>query len=217
MSNIRIAIISVLLAVTATVFHFYVGKVADVPVKKPLSIFPREIGNWRWVNESSLDSAVIRKLGLDDYIQYDYVRNRDESLNLYVSYFTRTGSLGKGYHSPKNCMPGAGWDVIDSQPLELKISRSEPATARINMMIMQKGADRQIVFYWYQCRGRIIYSEYMEKIYLVLDSMFKQRSDGAFIRIIAPVTDGRQAEPVEYLKDFTSHLIPVLEEYLPGA
>jgi hypothetical protein len=57
----------------------------------------------------------------------------------------------------------------------------------------------------------------MDKIYLVLDSMFKRRSDGAFIRIMAPIQDGQEAKTVEYLKDFTKHVIPVLEEYLPGA
>lgn len=217
MSNTRIAIISVLLAVSAIVLHFYVGQVVDVPIKKPLSTFPHEIGDWRWIDQASVDDAAIKKLGLDDYIQYDYSRANGDSLNLYVSYFTRTGSGGKGYHSPKNCMPGSGWDVVDSKPLELIITGSKPFVAKISIMVMQKGADKQIVFYWYQCRGRIIHSEYLDKIYLVLDSMFKQRSDGAFIRIIAPVSDGQQAKPVEYLKDFTSHLIPVLDEYLPGA
>ena len=217
LSNTRITIISILLAVAAIVSYCYVGKIFEVPIKKPLSTFPAQIGNWKWTNQTPLSDKVRKVLGVDDYIQYDYVSADGVPVNLYVSYFSRVGSGGKGYHSPKNCMPGGGWNVIHSELLKLTVSHSRPVAVEINKMVMQKGAEKEVVFYWYQCRGRIINSEYMDKIYLVLDSMFKRRSDGAFIRITAPVQDGQETKTVEYLKDFTKQVIPVLEEYLLGA
>jgi EpsI family protein len=217
LSNARITIVSVLLAVAAIVSYRCVGNIVEVPIKKPLSTFPTQIGAWKWINQTPLSDEIRKMLGVDDYIQYDYVSADGVSVNLYVSYFSRVGSGGKGYHSPKNCMPGGGWNVIHSEPLTLTVSHSRPVAVEINKMVMQKGAEKEVVFYWYQCRGRIINSEYMDKIYLVLDSMFKRRSDGAFIRIMAPVQDGQEAKTVEHLKDFTQQVIPVLEEYLPGA
>jgi EpsI family protein len=217
LSNTRITIVSVLLSVAAIVSYCYVGSIVEVPIKKPLGTFPTQIGAWRWVDHTPMGDEVRKILGVDDYIQYDYVSADGVPINLYVSYFERVGSGGKGYHSPKNCMPGGGWNVIHSEPLTLTVSHSRPGAVEINKMVMQKGAEKEVVFYWYQCRGRIINSEYMDKIYLVLDSMFKRRSDGAFIRIMAPVQDGQETKTVEYLKDFTKQVIPVLEEYLPGA
>ncbi len=217
LSNARVTIISILLAISAVISYCYVGKVVVMPIRKPLSTFPTVIGTWKCVSRNPLGDEVREKLGVDDYVQYDYVSEDGVPVNLYVSYFERTGSGEKGYHSPKNCMPGSGWNVIHSEPLKLTVSHSRPVAVEINKMVMQKGAEKEIVFYWYQCRGRIIHSEYMEKIYLVLDSMLKSRSDGAFIRIMAPVESGREAKTAEYLKDFTKQAITALEEHLPGA
>ncbi len=217
LSNARLTVVSIFLAVAAIVSYCYVGNIVEVPIKKPLSTFPTQIGAWKWINQSPLSDGVRKVLGVDDYIQYDYVSEDGMPVNLYVSYFSRTGSGGKGYHSPKNCMPGGGWNVLHSEPLTLTVSHSRPLAVEINKMLMQKGAGKEVVFYWYQCRGRIISSEYMDKIYLVLDSVFKRRSDGAFIRIMSPAQDGQEAKTVEYLKNFTKQVIPVLEEHLPGA
>ncbi|MEW5948563.1 MAG: exosortase C-terminal domain/associated protein EpsI [Thermodesulfobacteriota bacterium] len=216
LSNTRIVIVSILLTVAAVVSYCCVGNIVDVPIKKSLSTFPTQIGAWKWVDRTHMSDEVRKMLGVDDYIQYDYVSADGIPVNLYVSYFSYVGSR-KGYHSPKNCMPGGGWNIIHSEPFKLTVSRSGPVAVEINKMVTQKGAEKEVVFYWYQCRGRIIHSEYMGKIYLVLDSMFKRRSDGAFIRIIAPVQDGQETKAVEYLQDFTRQVIPVLEEYLPGA
>ncbi|MCK4486905.1 MAG: EpsI family protein, partial [Desulfobacterales bacterium] len=87
----------------------------------------------------------------------------------------------------------------------------------INNMILQKGADRQVVLYWYQCRGRYIRSEYMEKIYQVLDSILKRRTDGSFIRIMASASKGNTEETTPYLKEFAEQVIPVLNDFLPGS
>lgn len=154
-------------------------------------------------------------LGVDDYIDYDYVSSAGYAANLYVSYFT--SMEGKGFHSPRNCMPGSGWDVISLRPLALQIHHSESTLLEVNNMILQKGADKQVVLYWYQCRGRYIRSEYWEKIYQVFDSISKRRTDAAFVRIMAPAMDGNTEETTKYLADFTEQVIPILEQYIPGA
>jgi EpsI family protein len=93
---------------------------------------------------------------------------------------------------------------------------SKETPVEINEMILQKGIERQVVLYWYQCRGRFVRSEYMEKIYQVLDSIFKRRTDAAFIRIIAPARGGDTDQTTKYLTRFTEQVIPILEQYIPG-
>jgi EpsI family protein len=217
MANARVIVVSILLALAAVISYCFTGKMVEVPITKPLSTFPPYIGTWKLTGTNTLTDDVSKMLGVDDYIYRSYVSSGGVPVTIYVSYFGRVGGGGKGYHSPKNCMPGSGWNVIHSEPLKLTISHSKLATIKINKMLMQKDAEKEIVFYWYQCRGRIIHSEYMEKIYLVLDSLLKQRSDGAFIRITAPIVSGQEAKTVECLKDFTRQVIPILREHLPGA
>ena len=214
LSNTRVAIISVVL-IGVIIFLSFLDKGMSVPIKRPLKTFPREIGEWSFVNSRSLSQRVKEKLGVDDYLEYDYVSPAGQVVNLYVSYFTSLE--GKGFHSPRNCMPGSGWDVASLEPLVLEIRCSESTPVEINNMILQKGDDRQVVLYWYQCRGRYIRSKYMEKIYQVLDSIFKRRTDGSFIRIMAPASKGNTEETTPYLKEFAEQVIPVLNDFLPGS
>jgi EpsI family protein len=164
-----------------------------------------------------LSQGVEEKLGVDDYLEYNYISPTGQIVNIYVSYFS--SMEGKGFHSPRNCMPGSGWGIASLKPLVLEIHHSGADSIEINKMIIQKGADKQIVLYWYQCRGRFIRSEYMEKIYQVFDSIFKRRTDGSFIRVIAPVgaKDGDIEYTTQYLKDFTEQVIPILKDFLPGS
>jgi EpsI family protein len=110
-------------------------------------------------------------------------------------------------------MPGGGWNIIhvSHEPLELS---SGPI--KVIKLILEKGQQRQVVLYWFQSRGRFIASEYWQKIYLVLDSIFKHRTDGSFVRLISPVGPSGQQESLETLKGFAKTVIPILEEYLPS-
>ena len=213
LSHIRIIIICILLFATTIFLHNF-SKGTVVPIKQSLDNFPGTLGKWTCIETGKLPDTVEQMLGVDDYINRNYQAPNGRIINLYVSYFACME--GKGFHSPRNCMPGAGWDVASLKPLTLYIRHSKGTPVVINQMTMQKGAEQQIVLYWYQCRGRIIYSEYMEKIYQVIDSIFKRRTDGSFIRIMAPLDNEDTTFRLNNMKDFTSHVIPLLDEYLPG-
>jgi EpsI family protein len=214
LSNFRIAIVVFLF-----LFTFWMLQVSqfvkETPIKRSLDEFPKQIGKWTQVNTRLLSGPVAKMLGADDYIDYDYAAPEAPMLNLYISYF---GCLDKkgGYHSPRNCLPGSGWDIAHSESLTLDLHRSEPSSAKVNMMIVVKGNKKRLVIYWYQNRGRIISSEYWGKIYLVLDSIFKRRRDGSFIRIMAPAPTGKTGGTAYYLKEFAEQVILILEEFIPG-
>ena len=210
LSHTRIILVCIILVVTTVFLHAF-SKGIEIPIKQSLDHFPRTIGKWTLINTGKLPDTVEQVLGVDDYIDRSYQSPSGEIINLYISYFA--SMEGKGFHSPRNCMPGAGWDVASLKPFTLYNHHSEGTPVVINQMIMQKGAEQQIVLYWYHCRGRIIHSEYMEKIYQVIDSIFKRRTDGSFIRIMAPSDKGGA---INNMKEFARHIIPLLEEYLPG-
>ena len=213
LSNLRIVIVMVLFIITFAGLHAS-GSVKEMPIKKGLNRFPEETGKWTRVNTKRLSEQIIKAIGVDDYIDCNYASPDGIIVNLYVSYFD--GKKG-GYHSPRNCLPGSGWNVANIKPLKLNIHDSETKPVQVNLMTVQKGIDKQVVIYWYQNRGRIIASEYWDKIYLVLDSIFRGRRDGSFVRIMAPAHDGNIDETASLLKEFAERVMITLREFIPGS
>jgi len=140
--------------------------VTPVPIKKTLASFPQKIGSYQLVNSSQSSFEVIEMLGVDDHIHFVYGDPSGNTVSLYVAYYDSVGVDG-GYHSPKNCLPGGGWgiDTIKSVTLQAGIEGSKTST--VSEMLIRNGSKYQVVLYWFQNRGRIIGSEYWEKIYLV--------------------------------------------------
>jgi EpsI family protein len=120
-------------------------------------------------------------------------------------------------HSPLNCLPGAGWTPVRSDRIALAPSggAAPQDSVRINRYVIEKGLDRQVVLYWYQSHGRVIASEYWGKIYLVLDALRLNRTDGALVRIMAPVLTS-EAEAERDALEFARTLAPLLGRYLPS-
>jgi len=192
----------------------YLSHVEDVPTIKPLSTFPTRIGDWVG-KEQRFDAKVYDVLGVDDSFLGTYRDADGRWVELYVGYY-RSQREGELIHSPKNCLPGAGWNIVASSLEEVKVPADNPGKIKVIKLIMQKGTQRQIVLYWFQSRGRFIASEYFQKIYLVLDSITRHRTDGSFVRLIAPVRGENEQATLEDLKGFAEQVIPVLQEYLPS-
>ena len=111
-------------------------------------------------------------------------------------------------------MPGAGWNIVETGR-EILTDTETGQTYKVASLVLKRGNQYQMVLYWFHSRGRIIASEYMQKIWLVTDAVFRNRTDGAFVRLITPVKNSRQ-EAVLWLKDFAGHLKPLLDDYIPS-
>ncbi len=214
-SNRRLIVLLGLIAATFLGIQM-TQAVRETPIKRPLAEYPLTVGDWRFVRKSFFSAPVIEMLGVADYISYDYADPRGRLLNLYVSYFTAVGVTG-GYHSPQNCLPGGGWNLVAIEDVALEGLPERIRGKTIKKALIQKGSERQIVLYWFQNRGRLISSEYWEKIYLVLDAVFKQRRDGSFIRIIGPELRSEDGVLERALLDFAKQTVLLADEFIPGA
>lgn len=213
--NIRLSIVIALLLSTF-VFRVYWSPGEGIPMKKGFADFPSIVSGWEG-NSQTLDKKVLDVLGLTDYIMINYLPSTVDPndqftlpINLYVGYYA-SQSKGKTYHSPKNCLPGSGWELtgIDTVPVNF-----EGTAYHINKVLIQKGLEKQLVLYWFQDRGRVIASEYWAKIYLVLDSIMKKRTDGTFIRIMAPIKSTLDDNLKEQIL-FAETIFPYLKEHIP--
>ena len=192
----------------------YLDHVEEIHPNKPLSTFPTHIGEWIG-KEERFDDRIYDVLGVDDSFLCDYVTSDGRQVQLYIGFYQsqRQGDL---IHSPKNCIPGGGWNIVRTSLEELVIPDTNPGIIKVVKLVIQKGNQRQVVLYWFQSRGRFIHSEYMQKIYLVIDSIVRNGTDGSFIRLNTPIINGDEIHTLEYMRSFSKLLIPILKEYIPS-
>ncbi len=188
-----------------------------VPSRQPLTTCPMIISDWQGQNAPDFDEASLSVLGVDEYINRIYLDATRQPLGLYVGYYA-SQRQGDTMHSPLNCLPGAGWSPVSFARIGIPVRADEAAgaeTVTINRYVIEKGLDRQVVLYWYQSQGRVVASEYWGKIYLVLDAIRNNRTDGALVRITVPIRTTDE-EATQRAVAFAQAVYPLLGRYLPS-
>ena len=195
------------------------SKSEPVLVRESFATFPMEIGEWRGESADRFDQRILAVLGVDEYINRVYAAPGSRGVGLYVGFY-QSQREGDTIHSPLNCLPGAGWEPVKKERVEVPVRTTggEDRKISVNRFTIQRGLDRQVVLYWYQSHGRVVASEYWGKIYTVLDAIRLNRTDAAMIRVISPVygSDAEaEAQAERATVDFTQALFPMLGRYLP--
>ena len=131
--------------------------------------------------------------------------------NIYVGYYA-TQRAGATYHSPQNCLPGAGWQL--KEPQYITVTTADGRTFTANRYIIENGVYKEVMIYWYQGRGHIEASEYRDKINTVLDSVTRRRTDGAMVRVMTSVGDD-EAASLAAASDLAASLAEQLPPYVP--
>jgi EpsI family protein len=209
-SSVRLWITAGLLVGAFVLLH-NVSHGEAVVLHQPLRELPYTLDNWT-ATEQPLDEQTVQAVGVSDYTNRIYSSPQVGFAQLYVGYYAsqRTGDT---IHSPKNCLPGAGWDPVQSGYATIFVPGGRQIV--VNEYIIQQGLDKQLVFYWYQGRGRVIASEYSGKFWMVADAISRNRTDGALVRLVTPMNDGEVPARAR-LVSFTQLLFPYLESVIPN-
>ena len=185
-----------------------------LPVRPSLSSFPEQLGNWTGI-DVEISQDVRDVLGPGDFLLRVYrpQPEREPYADLFIAYFP-TQRTGDTIHSPKNCLPGAGWTPINSARITLSVEGHSPFPA--NRYVIAKGDARQLVLYWYWAHDRAVASEYWAKIYLVSDAIRMNRSDGSLVRFTTPMLRGESIDAaMQRLVPFAGKVVPLLNQYIP--
>lgn len=153
-----------------------------VPPVQPMTTISRSFGGLEG-RDLVVDSVSERVAGMSDYTMREFGKDSSPLFTVYVGYYDRQVQ-GKTIHSPKNCMPGAGWDVLTSERVVLP---GGPTAGSYNKVVLANSGARALVLYWYQGRGRIESNEYKVKWNLLRDAALFGRTEEALVRIIVPV------------------------------
>jgi EpsI family protein len=180
-----------------------------LPSRETLATTPVSLQGWQG-RDVALDDDVLAQLGVDDYINRRYMAADAPPVGLYVGYYA-SQRQGDTIHSPQNCLPGAGWRPVSAERTTVDLGGR---TIPVNRFIIQKGLDRQAVFYWYQGRSRVVASEFANKGWLMLDAARLRRTDGGLVRAITPVASTPDAA-FATLTTFSTALFPHLSSRLP--
>jgi exosortase D (VPLPA-CTERM-specific) len=202
---------SLFLICLTTVTGFLISNRSEIiPERNRFVSFPTTIGEWRG-HSSQLETWAESALAVDDYVLSDYSNVDGKVVNLYVAYYA-SQRTGESPHSPLVCIPGTGWSIT-------RLDRLDGETTHpLNRAIIERNGSKQLVYYWYEERGKSIASEYWSKWYLLSDAITKNRSDGALVRLITTIGPGETERDADNrLRAFTQDLRPQLRDYLPPA
>lgn len=189
------------------------------PSRHKFSTFPLQFQSWEGT-EVGMGQDYIDVLKFDDYIIANYLNKEDTSglpVNFYVAYYA-SQRKGASAHSPKSCMPGDGWRIGNFEQRQIGshiTAIGQPLV--VNRTVISKGNYRQLVYYWFQQRGRIITNEYLVKWYLFWDALTQQRTDGALIRLVVSLPEeSSEKEADAKMEVFINEMFPQLEKYVPS-
>jgi len=172
------------------------------------------LGSWAGT-DVTIDKETRDVLGPGDFLLrvYENKSAAEAPVDLFIAYFPSQRS-GDTIHSPKNCLPGAGWRPIESDRVELSLP-GQPSFPAIRYLIA-RGDERKLVWYWYQAHGRALASEYWAKFYLITDAIRMNRSDGSLVRLVTPFqTGGRSGDADSRLRTVAAQVVPLLHSYVP--
>jgi EpsI family protein len=186
------------------------------PLRQPFSAMDTQLGRWSGRAAPKITDDVLAVLGVDDFVNRIYQASPSELVSLYIGYYESQRD-GDSIHSPMNCLPGAGWQPVETGYVDVAVpGRDVPIT--VKRVVIEKGLDRQVVLYWYQSHGRVVGNEYWSKALMIYDAVRLNRSDAALVRVISPV--GRLEhgnEPADArLTDFVRALFRQLDQHLPA-
>jgi exosortase D (VPLPA-CTERM-specific) len=195
----------------------YLGEVPRVQLRKPLAEFPQDFQGFSG-RRSTMDQEIWEKVGGQDYVIIEYRKPGESPIEFYVAYYEQQKKGGDFVHTPRLCLPGGGWFIEEDRMRRLgSISgpRGSGETLSLNELVITKDGHRQLVYFWYQGRGRNFTNEFAAKFYMVWDGLWRRRTDGALVRLVmplgrdTPVQDARKsldAFALSASRELTRHL-----------
>lgn len=190
-------------------------RIENVPARQSLATFPNDIEDWRGETKS-MELQYINALKFEDYLLSNFSNNK-KGLELYIAYYD-SQRKGESAHSPKSCLPGAGWQIVDrgEERIHYTNKQSSQNAISVNRMLVKRGDSSFLTYYWFKQRNRHLANEYLVKWYLFWDALTKNRTDGALVRVIYPLAIGEDvAESDRVVQTFLGQVLPLLPEYIP--
>lgn len=190
-------------------------RVELVQPRKEFSEFPLAVGSWQGKAET-MEQVYVDALKFTDYALVNYTDDAGHVVNFYSAYYA-SQRKGESVHSPRSCLPGGGWEIESLTQHEVPGAQVGGVPLRVNRVLISYGDQKQVVYYWFQQRGRVMTNEYLVKWNMLVDAITRNRTDGALVRLTIPMREGLDvAELDEALSRFAGDISGLLPAYIPN-
>src|SRR6056297_396126 len=179
------------------------------------TLFPRNLGTWSG-SPQLLEPSVEQVLAADDYIDITYAApGEGMPVNFFTAWYARQ-TEGQGLHSPEVCLPVGGWEIFSLEPYTVSMPDTVYGTFEVNRAVIQKELSYQLVYYWFEQRGRRMTNDFSAKMTVVYDSPTRGRTDGALVRFVTPIRSGEsEADADARLQRLMAEALPRLPRFVP--
>lgn len=198
-----------LLLVGAMALLHAAARQEQVPPRRPLTELPLQVAGYTG-RDLPIEARLLTAAGVDEYVNRVY-EAPDRDVALYIGYY-KSQRTGDTIHSPKNCLPGSGWEPLRAGRASIPLAGRAPIS--VNEYLVEKGRNRVLVLYWYQAHGRAEASEYSAKFWLVVNAIQHNRSNGALVRVMTDLRGGEEAARARVV-GFAQGLYPLLNDFIP--
>jgi EpsI family protein len=203
---------------TLAVSVAFVATPAPAPVavdRDPFTLFPRDLGAWSGQFEQ-LEPDIEQVLGANDYINATYQAPGEAGfVNLFAAFYEKQ-TEGSGIHSPEVCLPVGGWEVFSIDPTPVSIPGTVYGDFTVNRAVIQKGLSKQLVYYWFEQRGKRMTNDYLAKASVVWDSLTIGRTDGALVRFVTAIGPNEtEADAEARMQRFMAEALKKLPRFIP--
>lgn len=190
------------------------GKIAPVQ-RVSFAYFPMQIGPWRGA-PLTLTPDVTKVLAADDYLDTTYVTaDRAAPVNFFVAFYNKQ-TEGQGIHSPQVCLPVGGWEIQSLTPTKVDMSGTPYGSFTLNRAVIDNGTARELVYYWFEERGRRMTNDFAAKASVMIDAVMTGRTDGALVRYVTPIAASEPLAAADArLRRMMRATLPLLPRYVP--
>jgi EpsI family protein len=202
--------------------YHYLATKPVYPERKTFAEFPLELGVWDCPERFEMDAETENNLGVTDYLSCRYRNPEDRAgVDVYVGYHSSQvreegGGAGENsIHPPAHCLPGSGWDIIENRTVPLELDGWNHSGTTVKRLVIAKGEARQLVYYWYQSRGRVISQDWKKIVYVGLDRALKNRTDGSLVRFTVPMLRNDEERAETAFRDLAPRVLNEIAAYVP--
>jgi EpsI family protein len=203
-----------------TYHHFATDPV--LPDRELFENFPNQLEDWHCPERELMDTATIDNLGVTDYLICNFQKSESRQfVNVYVGYHASQvreeggGGDTSAIHPPAHCLPGSGWDIIDNRSALIDIPGLPDSPAEVKRLVVARGNARQLTYYWYQSRGRVVSRDWQKILYVGFDRATQGRTDGSLIRFTIPIIRNDEESADQSFHELAPLILARIPAYVP--
>ena len=218
---IKLSVALVFLGLNFYTYH-YLATDPVFPDRESFEEFPDQLEGWSCRERQLMDVEIIDNLGVSDYLLCSFENPEFGGIvGVYVGYHASQvredggGTGNNAIHPPAHCLPGSGWDIIDNRLVELDLPGLPETPSTVRRLVIARGDDRQLTYYWYQSRGRVVSRDWKKILYVGFDRAVHSRTDGSLVRFTVPILRKDEATAEASFFDLAPRVLALLPAYVP--